>query len=161
MSWTAKQHLWKSKAKEGHHLSCGGQSNRQKKWYKNCVTRYVVSCSVNLKIKLQAKTTGPKYRKYLRFRKKRNILGLGYFLYTCECDDERACYLIIKKYVYSKTKYANIPSFHSSHHFNSPLKLKFRQSSYVIWRKVVWKGLRMNKRGIQGLARTPVFIKMK
>ena len=53
-------------------------------------------------------------------------------LYTCECDDERACYLIIKKHVYSKTKYVNIPSFHSSHHFNSPLKLKFRQSSFVI-----------------------------
>ena len=64
--------------------------------------------------------------------KKGNILGLGHFLYTCECDDERACYLIIKKHVYSKTKYVNIPSFHSSHHFNSPLKLKFRQSTFVI-----------------------------
>ena len=38
---------------------------------------------------------------------------------------------IIKKHVYSKTKYVNIPSFHSSHHFNSPLKLKFRQSNTV------------------------------
>ena len=57
---------------------------------------------------------------------------LLFFLYTCECDDERACYLVIKKHVYSKTKYVNIPSFHSSHHFNSPLKLKFRQSTFVI-----------------------------
>ena len=57
---------------------------------------------------------------------------VGTFLYTCECDDERACYLMIKKHVYSKTKNLNIPSFHSSHHFNSPLKLKFRQSSFVI-----------------------------
>ena len=31
MPWTAKQHLWKSKAKEGHQLSRGGPSNRQKK----------------------------------------------------------------------------------------------------------------------------------
>ena len=99
---------------------------------KNCVTRYVVHCSVNFKIKWQAKTTGPKYRKYLCFRKKGNILRLGHFLYTCECDDERACNLIIKKHDYSKTKYVNIPSFHSSHHFNSPLKLKFRQSTFVI-----------------------------
>ena len=99
---------------------------------KNCVTRYVVPCSVNFKIKWQAKTTGPKYCLYLRFRKKnRNILGLGHFLYTCECDDERACYFIIKKHVYSKTKYVNIRSFHSSHHFNSPLKLRFRQSTFV------------------------------
>ena len=30
MHWTAKQHLWKSKAKEGHQLSRGGPSNRQK-----------------------------------------------------------------------------------------------------------------------------------
>ena len=67
---------------------------------KNYVTRYVVPCSVNFKIKWQAKTTGPKYFKYLRFRKKGNILGLGHFSYTCKCDDERACYLIIKKHVY-------------------------------------------------------------
>ena len=82
--------------------------------------------------KWQAKTTGAKYHKYVRFRKKGNILGLGHFLYTCECDDERACYLIIKKHVYSKTKYVNIPSFLSSHHFNSPLKLKFSQSTFAI-----------------------------
>ena len=133
MPWTAKQHLWKSKAKEGHQLSRGGPSNRQKKNdIKNCVTRYVVPCSVSFKIKWQAKTTGPKYCLYLRFGKKGNILGLGHFLYTCECDDKRACYLIIKKHVYSKTKNVNIPSFHSSHHFNSQLKLKFRQSSFFI-----------------------------
>ena len=30
MPWTAKQHLWKSNAKEGHQLSRGGPSNRQK-----------------------------------------------------------------------------------------------------------------------------------
>ena len=30
MPWTAKQHLWKSKAKEGNQLSRGGPSNRQK-----------------------------------------------------------------------------------------------------------------------------------
>ena len=30
MPWTAKQHLWKSKAKEGHQLSLSGPSNRQK-----------------------------------------------------------------------------------------------------------------------------------
>ena len=30
MPWTAKQHLWKSKAKEGYQLSRGGPSNRQK-----------------------------------------------------------------------------------------------------------------------------------
>ena len=63
MPWTAKQHLWKSKAKEGNHLSHGGPSNRQKKNdIKNCVTRYVVPSSVNFKIKWQAKTTGLKYR---------------------------------------------------------------------------------------------------
>ena len=151
MPWTSKQYLWKSKAK-GHQLSRGGPSNRQKELYKNCATR----CSVNFKIKWQAKTTGPKYRLYLRFRKKGNILGLGHVLYTCECDDERACYLIIKKHVYSKTKYVNIPSFH---HFNSPLKLKFRQSTFVFWQKVVWKGLRINKRGIQGSACTPCLYK--
>ena len=87
----------KSKAKEGHQLSHGGPSNRQKNDIKNCVTRYVVPSLVNFKIKWQAKTTGPKYRQYLSFRKKGNILGLGHFLYTCECDDKRACYLIIKK----------------------------------------------------------------
>ena len=134
MPWTANQHLWKSKAKEGHQLSPGGPGNRQKNYIKNCVTRYVLPCSVNYKIKWQAKTSGPKYRKYLRFRKKGNILGLGHFLYTCECDDERACYLIIKRHVLilKKTKYVNIPSFHSSHHFNSPLNLNFRQSTFVI-----------------------------
>ena len=30
MPWTAKQHLWKSKAKEGHQLSPGGTSDRRK-----------------------------------------------------------------------------------------------------------------------------------
>ena len=35
---------------------------------------------------------------------------------------------------------------------NSPLKLKFRQSTFVFWQKIVWKGPRMNKRGIQGSA---------
>ena len=30
MSWTTKQHFLKSKAKEGHQLSPGGPSNRQK-----------------------------------------------------------------------------------------------------------------------------------
>ena len=39
------------------------------------VTRYVVPCSVNFKIKWQAKTTGPEYRLYLRFRKKGISLG--------------------------------------------------------------------------------------
>ena len=61
MPWTAKQHLWKSKAKEGHQLSSGGPSNIQKNDIKNCVTRYVVLCSVSFKIKCQAKTTGLKY----------------------------------------------------------------------------------------------------
>ena len=28
--WTAKQHHWKSEAKEGHQLTPGGPSNRQK-----------------------------------------------------------------------------------------------------------------------------------
>ena len=99
------------------------QATDKKNDIKNCVTRYVVPCSVSFKIKWQAKTTGPKYCWYLRFGKKGNILGLGHFLYTCECDDERACYLIIKKHVYSKTKDVNIPSFHSSHHFNSQLNI--------------------------------------
>ena len=63
--------------------------------------------------------------------KKGNIPGLGHFLYTCECDDEQACYLIVKMHVNSKTKYVNI-LFHSSHRFNSPLNLKFRQSTFVI-----------------------------
>ena len=74
----------------------------------------------------------PKVSFVLALQKKGNILGLGHFLYTCECDDERACYLIIKKHFYSITKYANIPSFHSSHNFNSTLKLKFRQLTFVI-----------------------------
>ena len=68
----------------------------------------------------------------LALQKKGKNPQVGTLLYTCECDDERACYLIIKKHVYSKTKYVNIPSFHSSHHFNSTLKLKFRQSTFVI-----------------------------
>ena len=59
MPWIAKQHLWKSKAKEGHQVSRGGPSNSQKNDIENCVTRYVVPCSVNFKIKWQAKTTGP------------------------------------------------------------------------------------------------------
>ena len=50
MPWTAKQHLWKSKAKEGYQVSRDGPSNRQKKDIKNCVTHYVVPCSVNFKI---------------------------------------------------------------------------------------------------------------
>ena len=129
MPWTAKQHLWKSKANEPWWT----KQQTKKSDIKICVTRYLVPCSVNFKIKWQAKTTGPKYCWYLRFRKKGNILRLGHFiLYTWECDDERTCYLIIKKHVYSKTKYVNIPSFHSSHYFNSPLKLKFRQSTFVI-----------------------------
>ena len=74
----------------------------------------------------------PKVLLVLALQKKGNILGLGHFSYTCECDDERACYVIIKKQVNSKTKYVNIPSFHSSHHFNSPLNLKLRQSTFVI-----------------------------
>ena len=53
-------------------------------------------------------------------------------LFVYECDDERACHVIIKKHVNLKTKYVNIPSFHSSHHFNSPLNLKLRQSTFVI-----------------------------
>ena len=61
MSWTAKQHLWKSKAKEGHQLSPSGPSNRQKNDIKNCVTSYVVPCSVNFKIEWQAKITGPSF----------------------------------------------------------------------------------------------------
>ena len=76
MSWTAKQHLWKSKANEGHHLSGGGPSNRQK-----------------IDIKIASLAT-------LFHENKRNILWFGNFLFTCECDDERACYLIIKKHVY-------------------------------------------------------------
>ena len=55
MPCTAKQHLWKSKANEGHQLIRGGPSNRQKSDIKNCVTRYVVPCSVSFKIKWQAK----------------------------------------------------------------------------------------------------------
>ena len=51
MSWTTKQHLLKSKAKEGHQLSPGGPSNRQKNDIDYFVTRYVVPCSVNFKIK--------------------------------------------------------------------------------------------------------------
>ena len=90
MPWTAKQHLWKSKAKEGHQVSRGGPSNRQKKDIKNCVTHYVVSCSVNFKIKWQAKTTGPSIASTCASEKKGNILRLGHFLYTCECDNERA-----------------------------------------------------------------------
>ena len=62
MSWTTKQNLLKSKAKEGHQLSPGGPSNRQKNDINYFVTRYVVPCSVNFKIKWQAKTTGPEYR---------------------------------------------------------------------------------------------------
>ena len=74
----------------------------------------------------------PKVLLVLALQKKGNILGLVHILYTCECEDERACYLIIKKHVNSKTKYVSIPSFHSSHHFNSPLNLKLRQSTFVI-----------------------------
>ena len=77
MPWTAKQHLWKSKAKEGHQVSRGGPSNRQKNDIKNCVTRYVFPCSVNFKIKWQAKTTGPKYRQYLGFQKKGKYPRVG------------------------------------------------------------------------------------
>ena len=44
----------------------------------------------------------PKVSLVLALQKMGNILGLGHYLYTCECDDKRACYLIIKKHVYSK-----------------------------------------------------------
>ena len=37
------------------------QATDKKNDIRNCVTRYVVPCSVNFKIKWQAKTTGPKY----------------------------------------------------------------------------------------------------
>ena len=132
MSWTTKQHLWKSKAKEGHHLSRGGPSNRQKNDIKivSLATLFHVQSTLRLngRLRLLAQSIVNTWAS----EKKRNILRLGYFLYTCECDDERACYFIIKKHVNSKTKYVNIPSFHSSHHFKTPLKLKFRQSSFVI-----------------------------
>ena len=75
MPCTAKQHLWKSKAKEGHQLSRGGPSNRQKNDIKNCVTRYVVPCSVSFQIKWQAKTTGPKL--VLGLRKKGKYPRVG------------------------------------------------------------------------------------
>ena len=74
----------------------------------------------------------PKVLLVLALQKKGEYPRVGHFSYTCECDDERACYMIIKKHVNSKTKYVNIPSFHSSHHFNSPLNLKLRQSTFVI-----------------------------
>ena len=78
MPWTAKQHLWKSKAKEGHQVSRGGPSNRQKKDIKNCVTRYnVVSCSVNFKIKWQAKTTGPSIASTYASKKKGKYPRVG------------------------------------------------------------------------------------
>ena len=75
MPWNAKQHLWKSKAKEGHQLSRGGPSNRQK----NDIRIAPFACSVNFKIKWQAKTTGPKNRYYLRFRKKGKHPWVGPF----------------------------------------------------------------------------------
>ena len=103
-----------------------------KKWYKNSVTRYVVPCSVNFKIKGRLRLLALGIVSTCASEKKGNILGLGHFLHTWECDDEWACYLIIKKHIYSKTKYVNIPSFHSFHPFNSPLKLKFRQSTIII-----------------------------
>ena len=100
----------------------------------------------------------PHFRKVLlvlALQKKGPTLGLGYFLYTCEFEDERACYLIIKRHDYSTTIIVNIHAFHSSHHFNSPLNSKFRKSTNVIWQKVFWKGLCLNKRGIQCSVRTP------
>ena len=62
MSWTAKQHLWKSKAKEGHQLSRGGPSNRQ-------LAKSIISTCAS---------------------EKREIFWGWDTLYTCECDDEQA-----------------------------------------------------------------------
>ena len=51
MSWTAKQHLWKFKAKEGHQVSHGGPSNKhtQKKDIKIASLTTFFPCSVNFK----------------------------------------------------------------------------------------------------------------
>ena len=81
MSWTTKQHLLKSKAKEGHQLSPGGPSNRQKNDINYFVTRYVVPCSVNFKIKWQAKTTyWPRVSLELAHQKKEEYPWVGSLL---------------------------------------------------------------------------------
>ena len=62
MPWTAKQHLWKSKGKEGSSVEPWWTKFQTKKNdIKNCHC-YVVPGSVNFKIKWQAKPTGPKFR---------------------------------------------------------------------------------------------------
>ena len=132
MPWTAKQYLWKFKAKEGYQLSRGGPSNRQKNDIKiaSLATLFDVQSTLRLNGRLRLLTQS--IVSTCASEKMEISSGWDTFLYTCECDDERACYLIIKKHVYSKTKYVNIPSFHSSHHLNSPLKLKCKQSTFVI-----------------------------
>ena len=80
MSWTTKQHLLKSKAKEGHQLSPGGPSNRQKDDINYFVTRYVVPCSVNFKIKWQAKNYWPRVSLVLALQKKEEYPWVGSLL---------------------------------------------------------------------------------
>ena len=100
MSWTAKQHLWKSKAKEGHHLIRDGPSNRQKK--NDIKLPHSLRCSMFSQFydKMAGLDYWPKVSLVLVLQKKEKYPWVGILLYTCECDDERACYLIIKKHVY-------------------------------------------------------------
>ena len=59
-------------------------------------------------------------------------LGGGVTSYISEYGDVRALYVyfstlpIYEKLCFSASNYMNIPSFHSSHYFNSPLNLQFK-----------------------------------
>ena len=61
--------------------------------------------------------------------------GMPFCRSICVTKDMKLLAFIFEQPSYSKTKNVNIPSFHSSHHFNSQLKLKFRQSSFVILKR--------------------------
>ena len=74
---------------------------------------------------------------------------------------EWACYLIIKRHVYSTTKYENIPSFHSSHHFNSPLKLNSGSRQLLSDKRLFDKVFEWIRRVFKVGPAHPVFKKMK
>ena len=115
----------------GHQLSRGGPSNRSKKGYKIASLATLFHVQSTLRKTGRLRLLAQSIVSTCASDKREISSGRDTFIYICECD-VRACYLIIKKHVYSKTKYVNIPSFDSSHHFNIPLKLKFRQSTFVI-----------------------------
>ena len=67
------------------------QATDKKNDLKNCVTRYVVPCSVSFKINGRLRLLAQSIVSTCASEKKGNILGLGHFLYTGQ-----PCYLKVQ-----------------------------------------------------------------